>query len=210
MARGSDKTDEGQQGQRAEHVGNHARIHDQLQRGDSRAGRVPGLMLFVDEFVDQDDDGAGEGHDATRPGPRIDSAEQEVHRKKAAPCREQHGQHEVDDGGQGQLPESCFAQIRNGVHRPGGLRLFCGWCERVLTVETHAGPSFEVCCYLAADETGIMDESIAHGTALPPTFEHGGVAIQDLIAHPAVFRLDTQQEGFPFACAFSNTHGFGV
>ena len=101
-------------------------------------------MLFVNEFVDQDDDRRGKGYDATRPGPRIDPAEQEVHREKAAPCGEEHGQHEVDDGGQGQLSESCFAKVRNGVHRSEGLRLFCGWCERVLAVEAHAGPSLEV------------------------------------------------------------------
>ena len=38
----------------------------------------------------------------------------------------------------------------------------------------------------------MVDESIAHGTAFPSSLEHGGVAIQDLIADPAVFRLDAQ------------------
>ena len=155
---GSHEIDEGQQGQGAQHIGNHARIHDHVQRGDAGDGRMPGLMLFVNEFVDQDDDRAGEGHDATRPGPRIDPAEQEVHREKAAPQREEYGQHEVDDGGHGQLAESCFAIVRNGVHRSGGLRLFCGLCERVLAVETYAGPSFEE-LHLAADKTRIVVRS---------------------------------------------------
>ena len=68
--------------------------------------------------------------------------------------------------------------------------------ERVLAVETHAGPSFEELqfeeLHLAADEAGVVDESIAHGAALPSALEHGGVPVQDLIAHPAVFRLDAQ------------------
>ena len=135
--------DQSQQGQRAQHVWNHARIHDHSQRCGARDGRMPGLMFLVNEFVDQDDDRAGEGHDATRPGPRVDPAEQEVHREKAAPRREEDGQHDVDEGGQGQLPESCCWCVRNGVHRFSGLRLCCGLCERVLAVATHAGPSFE-------------------------------------------------------------------
>ena len=84
--------------------------------------------------------------------------------------------------------------------------MFCGLCERVFAVETYAGPPFEE-LHLAADETRVVDEPVAHRTTLPAPLEHGGVAIQDLVAHPAVFRLDAQEEGFPLACAFSNTHG---
>jgi len=203
-----------QQGQGAQHVGNHACIHDHSQRGDARDGRMAGLMFFVDEFVDQDEDRTGEGHDATRPGPRIDPAEQEVHGEEPAPRREEHGQCEVDEGGQGQLSETCCSCVRHGclpLQFPAlsgklgegqgeGGRLF------LLAVETHAGPSFEV-CELAADETGVVDEPVAHGTAFPASLEHGGVAIQDLIAHPAVLRLDAQEQGFPFARAVPDTHG---
>ena len=52
-----------------------------------------------------------------------------------------------------------------------------------------------------------MDESIAHGTAFPAPLEHGGVSIQALVADPAVFRLDAQEQGFPFTRAFPDTHG---
>ena len=81
----SDETDEGQQGQRAQRVGNQAHIDDHVQRRDARDGRVAALVLFVDEFVDQDDDRAGEGAHATGPGPRIDPAEQEIHGEEPAP-----------------------------------------------------------------------------------------------------------------------------
>ena len=82
----------------------------------------------------------------------------------------------------------------------------CGFCERVLAIETHAGPSFEE-LHLAADETGIVDEPVAHGTAFPAPFEHGGVAIQDLITYPAVLGLDAQEQRFPLARAIPDTHG---
>ena len=84
--------------------------------------------------------------------------------------------------------------------------MFCGLCERVLAVETYAGPSFEE-LHLAADETRVVDEPVAHRTTLPAPLEHGGVAVQDLIAHPAVFRLDAQEQGFPLACAIPDAHG---
>ena len=76
----------------------------------------------------------------------------------------------------------------------------------LLAVEAHAGSAFEE-GHLAAGETGIVDEAVADGTAFPASLEHGGIPIQDLIAHPAVFRLDAQEQRAPFACAIPDTHG---
>ena len=80
-----------------------------------------------------------------------------------------------------------------------------GW-SLALAVETHAGSPFKV-WHLAVSQAGVVDESVADRTALPAPFEHGGVTIQDLVAYPAAFRLDAQEQGFPFARAIPDTHG---
>ena len=81
----SGEIDEGQEGQRADHIWNHATIEDDFQGNDAGDGGVPGLVFLVNKFIGQDDDRAGEGDDATATGPGVDAAEDKVHREKAAP-----------------------------------------------------------------------------------------------------------------------------
>ena len=64
--------------------------------------------------------------------------------------------------------------------------------RRLFAVETHAWTAFQE-FDLPARETGIVYKPAAKGTPFPAPFEHGGIPIQLLIAHPTMFGLNAQQ-----------------
>lgn len=89
MAGSSERYD--QQGQRAGHVREHAEIPHHFHGHDAREGKMTGAVLFVNEFVGQNDGGTDEGNDSTETRPGVDPTEHEIHGEKSTPGTQETG-----------------------------------------------------------------------------------------------------------------------
>ena len=84
---------------------------------------------------------------------------------------------------------------RVGVDRPASL--------------ADAGPRLEE-RKLSARKAAVVNELVAHRAPRPAAAKHCFVAIESLLAHFAMTRLDRKQHRLPVAASFSDAHGPAV
>lgn len=89
-------------------VWNHTGVQERSQALFERMLRVTNLLLLVNEFIDQDGQRQGEGHNAAGAGPAIGAAQQKIHREEPTEKQKHRCDEQSNDVRKSSLPQQSF------------------------------------------------------------------------------------------------------